>query len=109
VSTRPRLRAAVAAALLLGPPVLLAACAAPAPAPPPSTPAAAAPPGGDRPNLRSAAPEEAAPTADEIAKRCRDYAYEPGTPEWDECVRLEERVFMMGPKRFVWPGQTPGG
>jgi hypothetical protein len=24
-------------------------------------------------------------------------------------VRLEERDFLMRPKRFVWPGQTPGG
>ncbi len=95
-------RAAALAAVLAS-----TACAAPTP-PPPPTPAAAGP-STDRPNLRSAAPEEAAPTADQIAKRCLDYAYEPGTPEWDECVRLEERDFLMRPKRFVWPGQTPGG
>ena len=84
----------------------VAACAAPAPGPPPGgSPAGSA----DRPNLRSAAPEEAPPTAEQIAERCLDYAYERGTPEWDECVRLEERDFLMRPKRFVWPGQTPEG
>jgi hypothetical protein len=96
--------------LLLGTLALLfvAACAAPAPAPAPTS--GAGPAGStDRPNLRSAAPEEAPPTAEQITRRCLDYAYERGTPEWDDCVRLEERDFLLRPKRFVWPGQTPGG
>jgi hypothetical protein len=101
---RPGRRAAAAVAGLLA----LASCAAAAPLPPPPPPAAAGP-GDDRPNLRSAAPEEVPPTAGQVAERCLAYAYEPGTPEWDECVRLEERDFLMRPKRFVWPGQTPGG
>jgi hypothetical protein len=85
------------------------ACAAPAPGPPPGTAAPVSGGPADRPNLRSAAPEEAPPSPEQITRRCLDYAYEQGTPEWDECVRLEERDFLMRPKRFVWPGQTPGG
>ncbi len=82
----------------------LAACAAPTPPPPPSAPGS-----GDRPNLRSAVPEEAAPTPEQITKRCLDYGYERDKPEWADCVRLQERDFLLRPKLFVWPGQTPGG
>jgi hypothetical protein len=98
--------------LLLGTLALLsvAACVAPAPAPAPAPPPGAGPASSaDRPNLRSAAPEEAPPTAEQITERCLDYGYERDTPEWADCVRLEERDFLLRPKRFVWPGQTPGG
>ena len=88
----------------------VAACAVPAPGPPsgPTAPAGLGRP-VDRPNLRSAAPEEAPPTAEQITERCLDYGYERDTPEWSDCVRLEERDFLMRPKRFEWPGQPPEG
>ncbi len=98
--------------LLLGTLALLSAtaCAVPAPGPPPgpTAPVGLGQP-ADRPDLRSAAPEEAPPTAEQITRRCLDYAYEQDTPEWDECVRLEERDFLLRPKLFVWPGQAPEG
>ena len=91
-----------------------AACAAPAPGPPPAPPpGSAAPAGGGSagpPGLRSSAPEEAPPTAEEITRRCLDYGYERDKPEWADCVRLQERDFLLRPKLFVWPGQEePAG
>jgi hypothetical protein len=93
--------------LLVGTLALLsaAACAAPAPESPPGTPPGPADPS----DFRSAAPEEAPPTAEQITKRCLDYGYERDEPEWADCVRLQERDFLLRPKLFVWPGQTPGG
>ena len=93
--------------LLLGILALLsaAACAAPAPGPPPGTPPGPAAPQ----DLRSAAPDEAPPTAEQITKRCLDYGYERDKPEWADCVRLQERDFLLRPKLFVWPGQPSGG
>jgi hypothetical protein len=93
-------RAPVLLALLAA----LAACAAPPPpAPPPADAAREVPRTSGFP--RSAAPEERPPTADQVARRCLEYGYVQGTPEWAECERLEEREFLMRPKRFVWPGQ----
>ena len=86
-----------------------AACSAPAPGHPPGGPAAPAGAGSaSPPDLRSAAPEEAPPTAEEITRRCLDYGYERDEPERADCVRLQERDFLLRPKPFVWPGQAPG-
>ena len=87
-----------------------AACAARAPGPPPGPAAPAGGASAGPPGLRWAAPEEAPPTAEEITRRCLDYGYERDKPEWADCVRLQERDFLLRPKLFVWPGQEePAG